>query len=81
MTRRRLTPLAILGLLAIASGVCLAQFGPFGGRRRSPTGGLPDDRAGVPSWNVDERFKNDVFTFVRLEYDSGGYGGRGRRGG
>jgi len=80
MTRRRLTAFSILGLLVIASGVCLAQFGPFGGRRRSPAGGLPDDRAGVPTWNVDDRFKNDVFTFVRVEYDSDGYG-RGRRGG
>ena len=80
MTRRRLTAFAILGLLAIASGVCLAQFGPFGGRRRSPPGVIPEDRAGVPNWKVDEQFKNDVFTFVRVEYDSDGYGRR-RRGG
>ena len=47
--------------------------------------GLPEDRAGVPDWKNNERFKQDVFTFVRLEYDSGygGYGGigGGRRGG
>jgi hypothetical protein len=49
---------------------------------------MPDDRAGVPGWSIDGRFKDDVFTFVRVEYDSGaGYGGRGfggsgrRRGG
>ena len=24
----------------------------------------------MPNWKVDERFKNDVFTFVRVEYDS-----------
>jgi hypothetical protein len=36
----------------------------------------------VPNWKLDERFKNDVFTFVRIEYDSGwGRGGRGGRGG
>ena len=52
MTRRRLTLLAILGLLAIASGVCLAQFGPFeaadgGGRppEDSPTT-APECRTG-----------------------------------
>jgi hypothetical protein len=41
-------------------------------------GVIPDDRAGVPNWKVDERFKRDVFTFVRIEYDSmrGGYGRR-----
>ncbi len=46
------------------------------GRGMGMGGGLPDDRAGVPNWTVD-RFKADVFTFVRVEYDSNG----GRRGG
>ena len=40
---------------------------------------IPDDRAGVPDWKVDEQFKKDVFTFVRIEYDS--FGGRGGFGG
>jgi hypothetical protein len=39
---------------------------------------MPADRAGVPDWEVDPRLNRDVFTFVRLEYDS--YGGRGRGG-
>ncbi len=39
---------------------------------------IPEDRAGVPNWKVDDAFKNDVFTFVRIEYDS--FGGGGRRG-
>ncbi len=34
-----------------------------------------DPRKGVPNWTNDERFKNDVFTFVRVEYNSGGGGG------
>ena len=38
---------------------------------------IPDDRAGVPDWKVDPQFKDDVFTFVRVEYSSG-YGGGGR---
>jgi hypothetical protein len=71
--------------MAIAAGVSLAQpFGP-GFRRRTPPGVIPEDRNGVPDWKVDEHFKKDVFTFVRVEYDSyrrrggrrRGYGGYG----
>jgi hypothetical protein len=37
------------------------------------------DRRGVPDWQPDPAFEHDVFTFVRIEYDSGGgYQGRGR---
>ncbi len=61
MTRRRLALLATLGVLAIAAGVSLAQpFGP-GSRRRTPPGVIPEDRAGVPDWKIDEQFKNDVY--------------------
>jgi hypothetical protein len=87
MTRRRLYLLALACLLATAAGVSLAQ--PFGRGRRRPPGTIPDDRAGVPNWKIDERFPKDVFTFVRIEYDSfggrggrrGGFGGRGGYGG
>jgi hypothetical protein len=76
-TRRRRfqtrAALACLLLTLVVSGVAIGQFG----RRRSPPGMLPDDRAGVPNWMVDDKFKNDVFTFVRVAYDSSG--GRGRR--
>jgi Domain of unknown function (DUF4159) len=34
-----------------------------------------DLRKGVPTWSNDERFQHDVFTFVRVQYNSGG--GRG----
>ena len=37
-------------------------------------GQLPANRNGVPDWEVDEAFPTDLFTFVRIEYDS--YGGR-----
>jgi hypothetical protein len=79
--RRRLWLLALVAVMAIAAGVSLAQ--PYGPRfrRRTPPGVIPEDRAGVPNWKVDERFKNDVFTFVRVEYDSFGRGGGRRRGG
>jgi hypothetical protein len=36
---------------------------------------LPADRSGIPTWNVDPHFKSDIFTFVRIEFDS--YGNRG----
>lgn len=74
MTHRRLALAAIpLVLLVVAGGVTLGQ--EWWGRR-SPPGIIPSDRAGVPDWEVDSRFARDVFTFVRVEYDS--YGGRGR---
>ncbi|MEM9659399.1 MAG: DUF4159 domain-containing protein, partial [Planctomycetota bacterium] len=38
-----------------------------------------DDRRGVPDWENDERFKDDVFTFVRIQYSSGSRRGYGRR--
>jgi hypothetical protein len=82
MTRRRLTLCSLLFVLAIVAGVSLGQP-PWGRRPRTAPGVIPEDRAGVPNWKTDERFPKDVFTFVRIEYDSvGGRGGRGgRRGG
>ena len=36
------------------------------------------NRRGVPSWQVDELFPNDLFTFVRIRYQNSYYGqGRG----
>jgi hypothetical protein len=79
MTRRRVTQLVLLCMLTLAVGVSLGQqFRQFGRQSQSPM--LPEDRAGVPNWKVDETFKKDVFTFVRVEYDSYGRGG-GRFGG
>src|SRR5690348_11115377 len=82
MTRRRLALIALTGLVVLASAVALAQR--FGGRRRPPRG-FPQDRAGVPHWKGDANFKDDGFTFVRVEYNTGslrgggGYGGGGGR--
>lgn len=65
-TRRTLH--TIFAAVALAgAGVATAQW--YGG---DPDG---DERRGVPNWENDARFKDDVFTFVRIEYDSG-YGGR-----
>ena len=30
-------------------------------------------RQGVPTWEVEQKFGKDVFTFVRIKYDSSGY--------
>jgi hypothetical protein len=74
MTLKRPYVVVLTSLLAIAAGVALAQQGvPF---QRQPRD-IIQDRRGVESWKVDEHFKKDVFTFVRIEYDSVGRGGWG----
>lgn len=42
--------------------------------------GTGDDRNGAPDWENDPHFKDDVFTFVRIQYSSGGRRGRYRGG-
>jgi hypothetical protein len=88
MTQRRLILVlsAALSLVAIGSSLSFAQqwWQQQRQRRPMPRRGpipMPDDRAGVPNWKVDEQFKHDVFTFVRVEYDSTWRGGGRRRGG
>ncbi len=71
MSLRRPVLFAIPVLLAIASGVAVAQ-------RRSGPVNIPADRRGVQDWPVNPKFKRDLFTFVRIEYTSGYGGGRGR---
>jgi hypothetical protein len=72
--------------VAILAAVAAAQFG--GERERGRGRGRSNwwretrpedvDRGGVPVWQNDERFKEDVFYFVRVRYSSsGGYGRRG----
>jgi hypothetical protein len=64
-------------LLTVVTGLALGQrWGRGWGRRPRSI----DDRNGVPTWKVDEHFKSDVFTFVRVEYDSN-WGRNGRGGG
>jgi len=57
-------------VVGMAGAVAVAQWGR--GRRGFEN---PDPRNGVPTWETSERFKHDVFTFVRVRYTS--YGGRG----
>src|SRR5690606_13105969 len=78
LSRKMVTLLATC--LVLAAGGALAQYGWWD--EQPPH----DDRRGVPDWDNSADFKQDVFTFVRIQYDDnyGGYGGRrgwGRRGG
>lgn len=80
MTRTRRFATAAVVFASVMAAAGLVSAGRQPGRR--PPAGLPADRAGVPDWKVDSNFKSDVFTFVRIEYDSyrRGYG-RGGGGG
>ncbi|MGK0238281.1 MAG: hypothetical protein ACI92G_001746 [Candidatus Pelagisphaera sp.] len=63
----------VTGILML-SAVGLAQSQRGRGGERSPP-----DRSEFPSWENDEEFKDDVFTFARIQFDS--IGGNRRRGG
>lgn len=80
MNRRMiLIGVSLVALLVVATAA-IAQRGRSRGRSWWDREVRPEDvdRGGVPVWTNDERFKDDVFTFVRVKY--GSYGGR-RRGG
>ncbi len=75
---------AILACLFIClmSSQCVAQLmsGPRSGGRGSErliTEPGPASRAGVPEWDVEDDFKSDIFTFVRIMYSNGSWRGRG----
>jgi hypothetical protein len=81
MIFRRHPWLISLALLLIIAATTLAQRERFGRRGRG-RGQPPEmgDRNGVPEWTNDERFKSDVFTFVRVRYSShSGWGWGGGR--
>jgi Domain of unknown function (DUF4159) len=59
-------------LAVIASAFAVAQW--RGGRGRGRPNLDLSDRRGVPDWEVDPQFKSDVFTFVRIQYESWGRG-------
>jgi hypothetical protein len=69
--RHALIVFALCGLLTATS---LFAWQRGGGRRSRSPDGISYDRGGVPEWEVDPHFKHDVFTFVRLQYDSRPYG-------
>ncbi len=71
MFKRRMPWILSLLIVMTLSGVVLAQRG--WGRRQTTIDG---ERNGVPNWEVNKAFPGDLFTFVRVRYDSyGRYGG------
>ena len=62
---------------AWVAAVCLSLLVtlPFLHGQRGGRGGYGNSQVGIPTWEVDPEFKNDVFTFARVQYSS--YGGRG----
>jgi hypothetical protein len=81
--RSLLSVIVAVLLVCSMSSQCIAQVlsGPRSGGRGSErliTEPGPASRAGVPEWNVDDNFSDDIFTFVRIMYSSNrGWGGRG----
>ncbi|MGE3778632.1 MAG: DUF4159 domain-containing protein, partial [Pirellulaceae bacterium] len=76
MQRRwRVVVALAVGISLMGAAVGMAQW------RRSwrniDRTGATIDRNGVPEWEVVPEFKNDLFTFVRVEYDEGGMRRRG----
>lgn len=61
-----LTLLAVVTALFSSHGEAQFGGGPYGRGNR----GITSDRNGVPTWEVDTPFKDDVFTFVRIQYNS-----------
>ena len=57
----------VLAILLLGTVVMVAQFRRGGrGQRPEPV----DERAGVPRWEIDPQFSQDLFTFVRVRYPS-----------
>ena len=73
--QRRSGFLILLTALFLAGSIAYAQFGGRRGGRRNYGGG--ESNSSAPSWKNPDAFKHDVFTFARIEYVSGGWGGRG----
>ncbi|MEI6538982.1 MAG: DUF4159 domain-containing protein [Planctomycetota bacterium] len=64
----------LIAMLAVCcTAAAFAQFGGQRGRYRDLQGADGRvQRNGVPDWKLDEKFRNDVFTFVRIRYRSQG---------
>jgi len=65
MKRKLLIIVPAIVILLIAIGITIGQ-----GRRRPLSFDTAVDRNGVPTWEKDPAFKDDVFTFVRVRYTS-----------
>ncbi len=69
MNRRRLV-VAIALLTLCCTAVAMAQRGRSGRYRNMYGEDGRVQRNGVPDWKLDDHFRNDVFTFVRIRYQS-----------
>ncbi len=82
--------LLFLSILLFAEMANSQPFRPSGGgREEGSRGGRgmgqerlinqrgPSSRAGVPEWEVNEAFRKDIFSFVRIMYGSKRFGRRG----
>ena len=67
LSRRIALATAALVCVTVLAQVTIAQRRFT--RNRNPTG-VPPDRNGVPDWKNDKSFEEDVFTFVRVKYNS-----------
>ena len=76
--RTRSTVAAVVAVSLLAGLLVAQEYGRRRGRGRGAgfDPSQPPPRGGLPTWEVDPAFRSDVFTFVRVQYDS--YGGRGR---
>ena len=68
--------LLLLLLVAVMADGVVAQQYRWRRQRRTDTidTAQPENRNGVPRWENDPAFAGDVFTFVRIQYGSGGWG-------
>lgn len=73
MRRRWMLVLLPLAAVLLIGALAVGQGRRSRGRNINPENIV--DRGGVPNWKNDERFKDDVFTFIRVRYSS--HGGRG----
>ncbi len=65
----------VMGLVVVMVSTSLLVAQRYGRRSRGRrASGEIVDRGGVPEWKVDESLPHDVFTFVRVIYQSQGYG-------
>jgi hypothetical protein len=55
----------VVGLIIVSVSIAIAQRGRWRDRDYQMT-----DRGGVPTWEIEPGFPGDVFTFVRIKYDS-----------
>lgn len=71
--RKLVGGLVVIGVVLTSIALAQDYQRRFGGRRSY------DQRKGVPLWEKSQDFSDDVFTFVRIAYDShnGRYGWRG----